>query len=209
MLFKALSVLLLSAATIVTCSAAETGHGLSAPFHTRDGLAQNTHECSGYCSGPTCGDTCSCRMNLCYKGPHVGNNLYRIYNQPVGQAIVDGKVVALSNGDENGADVQWKLESVSGATYHIVSKLSGTAIGYDSQHPESPLIITTKKTFPVVLIEWDITPVAGSRGLFNVKLINESGGDDLYWTANGSTIQLQLQANDGSDTQGWRIRPFP
>ncbi|KAJ7197401.1 hypothetical protein GGX14DRAFT_402636 [Mycena pura] len=68
-----------------------------------------SHKCTGYCGGPTCGDVCSCsRFNFCFKGPSHGPDLYRIYNQPAGQAAVQGETVALSNAPpaEDGPQVE-------------------------------------------------------------------------------------------------------
>ncbi|KAJ7120346.1 hypothetical protein C8R44DRAFT_787951 [Mycena epipterygia] len=60
---------------------------------------------------------------------------------------------------------EWKLEAVSGAVYHIVSKLSGTPIIYDGQNPKAPLVISKNQTFPA---EWTIDPVGG--GMFTVSI---------------------------------------
>ncbi|KAJ7041524.1 hypothetical protein C8F04DRAFT_1079113 [Mycena alexandri] len=207
MLIQSLSIVLLFASTFATSPVSDSGVSTL----TRDRLVQNTHECTGYCNGPTCGETCSCsRMNFCFKAPSGGDNLYRIYNQLAGEATADTNknAVVLFNGTQDEPAAEWKLESISGDTYHIVCKLTGTSIAYDYEHPLAPLIISTNKTFPVYLLEWAINPVRGSKGLFTVRLVSyESGQTDLHWTAKGSAIQLQ--AKDGSNAQNWRISPLP
>ncbi|KAJ7773870.1 hypothetical protein B0H16DRAFT_1684845 [Mycena metata] len=170
MLLQSLSIVLLFASTFAISPVSDSGVSTLA----RGGLVQNTHECTGYCNGPTCGNTCSCsRMNFCFQDPSVGDNLYRMYNQPAGEVTADSdkNTVVLLNGTLNEPAVEWNLQSISGDTYHI-----------------APLIILTNNTFPVYLREWVIKPVSGSKGLFTVILSSdESGQKNLHWTAKGST----------------------
>ncbi|KAJ6603397.1 hypothetical protein DFH09DRAFT_1068563 [Mycena vulgaris] len=147
------------------------------------------------------------RQNFCFTGPSVGADLYRIYSRAAGEvtAYRHNKTVGLSHMTDVGPQIerndQWKLKSVSGDVYQIVSKDLGSPVVYDSQNPAAPLVASKNQTLPA---EWVIDPVG--EGAFLVRLLDE----DLYWTANRSSIELgALQDEDGGESQRWRITPLP
>ncbi|KAJ7087452.1 hypothetical protein C8R44DRAFT_752179 [Mycena epipterygia] len=166
---------------------------------SREVLEQESHKCTGYCGGPTCGDVCSCsRMNFCFKGPSVGPDLYRIWNRAAGEvtAYRNNKTVGLSHMPHDGPQVEWKLKSVGGDVYQIVSKDLGSPVVYDSHNPavgrplSAPLVASKNQTFPA---EWSINRVGEAE--FLVRLLDE----DLYWTAtaNRSSVRTEVTPSAG------------
>ncbi|KAF7339200.1 hypothetical protein MVEN_01997400 [Mycena venus] len=173
-------------------------------------LTLESHKCTGYCGGPTCGDVCSCsRLNFCFKGPSHGPDLYRIYNQPAGQVVVYGEAVGVSNArpGEDGPQIEWKLESLVGDRYQIVSNMVGKRAAYSSQNPAWPLVVSNNKTLPV---EWIIQPVPEKDGAFTIQLADsEVSKYDLFWTAPDVGNTIRLQVGNGKNNQQWRIQPLP
>ncbi|KAJ7176107.1 hypothetical protein C8R43DRAFT_975012 [Mycena crocata] len=195
--------IVLSLSAVVSAGVFRPPSKVSAP--TQSSLTvQESHKCAGYCNGPTCGDVCSCsRFNFCFKGPSDGPDLYRIYNQPAGEATVYGQAVGVSNTTKDGPQVEWMLDSISGDTYQIVSKLLGAPVAYSNENPTWPLIVSNNKSIPN---EWSIRPVKGNSGAFTIKL---SGEEDLCWTAPGVGTTIELQGENAGNAQQWRITPLP